>query len=79
MAVLSERERLDRRRARRKFGLEVVAVLGLTAAAVGAIYLFTAEKVASPWKAAGTNVQNVSRARGIQSEVSVAVDPKNPT
>jgi hypothetical protein len=78
MAVLSERERLSRRRARRKFGLEVVAVLGVTAAAVGAVYLLTAEKVASPWTAAGTNVQNVSRARGIQSEVSIAIDQKNP-
>ena len=58
--------------------LEAVGILGLTAAAVGAVYVFTAEKVASPWRVAATHVQNVSRAPGIQTEVAVAVDPSNP-
>lgn len=57
--------------------LEAVAVLGLTAAGIGAVYVLTTEKVASPWRVAGTHVQNVSRASGIQTEVSVAVDPSN--
>jgi BNR repeat protein len=77
MATADALERRSRRRARRKFYVEAAAVLGLTAAAIGAIYVFTAEKVASPWRAAATHVQNVSRARGIQTEVSVAVDPSN--
>jgi hypothetical protein len=78
MATAEGLERRSRRRSRRLFLLEAVAVLGLTAAGIGAIYVFTAEKAASPWRAAGTHVQNVSRARGIQTEVSVAVDPSNP-
>jgi hypothetical protein len=58
--------------------LEAVAVLGLTAAGIGVVYLLTAEKVASPWRVAATQIQNVSRAGGIQTEVAVAVDPSNP-
>ena len=57
--------------------LEAVGVLGLTAAGIVAVYVFTIEKVASPWRAAATQVQNISRAPGIQTEVSVAVDPSN--
>jgi hypothetical protein len=71
-------EQKSRRRARRRLALEAVLVLGLTAAALGAIYLFTAEKVASPWRAAATRVQNISHALGLQTEVAVAVNPSNP-
>jgi hypothetical protein len=78
MAVGTALEQGSRRRARRRLALEAVAVLGLTAAALGAIYFFTAEKVASPWRAAATHVQNISRAPGLQTEVSVAVNPANP-
>ena len=78
MAVGTALEQGSRRRARRRLALEAVAVLGLTAAALGAIYFFTAEKVASPWRAAATHVQNISHAPGLQTEVSVAVNPANP-
>jgi hypothetical protein len=78
MDVGTALEQRSRRRARRRLALEAVAVLGLTAAAVGAIYFFTAEKVASPWRAAATHVQNISHAPGLQTEVSVAVNPANP-
>jgi BNR repeat protein len=71
-------ERKSRRRARRRFGLEALGVLGLTAIGIVAIYYFTTEKVASPWRVAGTHIQDVSRAPGLQTEVSVAVDPSNP-
>jgi hypothetical protein len=70
-------DRRQRRRARRRFFLEVFAVLGLTGAAVGIIYLLTAENVASPWKRTSTQLRNVSRASGIQTEVAVAVDSRN--
>lgn len=43
---------------------EAAAVLGITAGAIGAVYLLTVEKVASPWRVAATQVQNVSRAQG---------------
>jgi hypothetical protein len=77
MATADALERRSRRRARRRFLLEALVVLGLTAAGIGAIYAFTAEKAASPWRVAATHVQNISRARGLQTEVSVAVDPAN--
>ena len=71
-------ERKARRRSRLRLGLEAIAVLGLTAIGIVAIYIFTTEKVASPWRVAGTHVQDVSRAPGLQTEVSVALDPSNP-
>jgi BNR repeat-like domain len=77
MATADALERRSRRRTRRRFLLEAVAVLGLTAGAIGAVYLFTVEKVASPWRVAATHIQNVSRAPGIQTEVAIAVDPTN--
>ena len=78
MAAGTVLERRSRRRARRRLALEAVVVLGLTAAALGAIYLFTAEKVASPWRSAATHVQNISHAPGLQTEAAVAVDPSEP-
>jgi hypothetical protein len=77
MAAPDAFELKARRRSRRKLLLEAAVVLALTAGGLGAVYFFTTEKAASPWRAAGTHVQNVSRARGIQTEVSVAVDPSN--
>jgi hypothetical protein len=58
--------------------LEAVVVLGVTASALGAIYLFTGGTAASPWRAAGTQVQDVSNAPGLQTEATVAVDRSNP-
>jgi hypothetical protein len=77
MATAEALEKRSRRRARRRFGLEALGVLGLTAIAIVAIYVFTTEKVASPWRVAATHIQDVSRAPGLQTEVSVAVDPSN--
>ena len=53
-------------------------ILTLLAIAGVAIYLSTVHHAKSPWRAAGSYVQDVSRARGIQTEISVAVDPANP-
>jgi hypothetical protein len=78
MAARTALERGSRRRARRRLLLEALVVLGLTAGGLGAVYLFTTEKVASPWRVAATRVQNISRAPGLQTEVSVAVAPADP-
>jgi hypothetical protein len=71
-------ERRYRRRARRKLLLEAIAVLGVTAVGATIVYFVYRHQIGSPWKVAGTNVQNVSRESGIQTEVAVAADPSNP-
>jgi hypothetical protein len=71
-------EQRSRRRARRRLLIEALVVLGLTAAALVAIYFLTTDKVASPWPVAATRVQNISHAPGLQTEAAVAVDPSNP-
>jgi peptide/nickel transport system permease protein len=70
---------------RRKFGsavprliVEVIAVTILIGGAGAAVYLLTVHKAVSPWPVAGARVQDVSRARGAQTEVSIAQDPSNP-
>ena len=69
-----------RRRAsgRRTLLFEAIAVVLVTAAAAGAVYVFSVREVRSPWPVAGVNVQDVSRAPGAQTEVSVAVSPADP-
>jgi ABC-type dipeptide/oligopeptide/nickel transport system permease subunit len=64
-------------RRRRRLLVEALAVLLVTAAAAGAVYVFGVSSVDSPWRAAGVDVQNISNARGAQTEVSVSVDPRN--
>src|SRR6266571_1080456 len=78
MATAEALARAARRRARRKLLIEAVVVLGLTAVGAGVIFLLFMHHAKSPWTVAGTNVQNISHASGIQSEVSVAVDRSSP-
>ena len=68
---------LPRRRhvAKRRLWLEALAVLGLTAVGAVAVYVWNVNPVRSEWSLAGENVQNVSRAAGAQTQVSVAADP----
>jgi peptide/nickel transport system permease protein len=68
----------SRRRATLKFGLEALVIAVLIAAVAGAIYHFGVHHANSPWVAAGSDVQAVSRAPGAQTEVAVAVAPDDP-
>ena len=67
-----------RRVARRRLWLEAITVLLLTAGAAGAVYAWKVNPVESAWRFAGTDVQNVSRANGAQTQISVALDPTRP-
>src|SRR4051812_9074684 len=78
MATAEALARRFRRRARRRLLLEAVAVLGATAAGAVIVYFVYRHPIGSPWKVAGTSVQNVSREVGIQTEVAIAVDPSQP-
>lgn len=78
MATAEALERRSRRRARRKLLLEAIAVLGVTALGATIVYVVYRHEIGSPWKVAGTNVQDVSRESGIQTEAAVAADPSNP-
>jgi hypothetical protein len=78
MATAEALARRQRRRSRRKLLLEAIAVFGVTALAALIIYLVYRHPIGSPWAVKGTHVQNVSQQLGIQTEVSVAVDPSNP-
>jgi hypothetical protein len=71
-------ERRFRRQNRRKLLLEAIAVLGATAVAAFVVFLVYRHPVGSPWKVAGTDVQDISHEPGVQTEVAVAVDPSNP-
>src|SRR4029453_15372595 len=71
-------ERRSRRRARRRLIWEAVIVLGATALGALIIYLVYRHPIGSPWKVAGTDVQDISNQVGIQTEVAVAADPSNP-
>jgi hypothetical protein len=71
-------ERRSRRRARRKLALEAVIVLGGTLIGALIIFLVYRHSIGSPWKVAGTDVQDVSNQPGVQTEISVAADPSNP-
>lgn len=63
---------------RRRLVLEAIAVLLLSAAAAGAVLLFGIHHLAGRWSVAGSDVQNISRARGAQTEVAVAAAPRHP-
>jgi hypothetical protein len=78
MATAEALARRFRRRARRKLFLEAVGVLGVTALGAVIVYFVYRHSIGSPWKVAGTNVQNVSRETGIQTEVAVAADASRP-
>jgi peptide/nickel transport system permease protein len=68
----------SRRRAGLKFGLEALVIAVLIVAVGGAIYRFGVHHANSPWAAAGSDVQALSRAPGAQTEVGVAVAPDDP-
>src|SRR6266702_8486968 len=78
MATAEALARRSRRRARRKLLIETAVVRGLTAIGAVVIYFVYRHSIGSPWKVAGTNVQDISRAEGIQTEISAALDPSNP-
>jgi hypothetical protein len=77
MATAEALERRSRRRARRKLMWEAVIVLGGTAIGAVIIYFVYRHPIASPWKVAGTHVQDISNQPGVQTEVAVAADPSN--
>jgi ABC-type dipeptide/oligopeptide/nickel transport system permease subunit len=75
--------RRSRRRATRRHGawrllLEGVGILVVMASAAVALYAWKVNPTRSSWRAAGTHVQNVSRAPGAQTEISVALAPSDP-
>jgi hypothetical protein len=55
-----------------------VAILGLTLLGALIIYLVYRHPIGSPWKVAGTGVQDISNQPGVQTEVAVAADPSDP-
>ena len=57
--------------------IEALVVLGLTAIGAVVIFLVYRHPIGSPWKVAGTDIQNISHAEGIQTEISEALDPSN--
>jgi len=75
--------RRSRRRAARRHGawrllLEAVVILVVIGTAAAALYVWKVNPTHSSWRAAGTHVQNVSRAPGAQTEISVALAPSDP-
>jgi hypothetical protein len=78
MATAEALARRARRRARRKLLLEAIAVFAVTAIAAFIVYLVYRHPIHSPWKVAGTHVQDISNEPGLQTEVAVAVDPQKP-
>jgi hypothetical protein len=75
MATGDALERRFRRRARRKLLWEAVAVIGATILGAAIVFLVYRHPIGSPWKVAGTHVQDISNEPGIQTEVAVAADP----
>jgi ABC-type dipeptide/oligopeptide/nickel transport system permease subunit len=63
------------RRSRRNLLVEAAVVLVLTAGAAALVYVWKVNPVTSRWSLAGTGIQNISRADGAQTEVSVGADP----
>ena len=78
MSTADALERRSRRRARRKLLWEAVIVLGGTLLGALIIYLVYRHPIGSPWKVAGTDVQDISNQPGVQTEVAAAADPSNP-
>jgi peptide/nickel transport system permease protein len=61
-------------RSRRRLLLEAFAVLALTSAGAAAVYVWKVNPVRSSWSLAGTDIVNVSRAPGAQSQAAATVD-----
>src|SRR3954454_24532805 len=78
MATADALERRSRRRSRRKLLWEAVAVLGATAIGVLIVYLVYRHPIGSPWKVAGTHVQDISNESGVQTATAGAADPTKP-
>lgn len=77
-ALLAMSDALARRRARRsrpRLLVELAAVLALIGGAGVLVYAWQVNPLRSDWQLASTEVQNVSRANGAQTQVSVAADP----
>ena len=64
--------RLPRLPSRFALVLEALLVLAVTAGAAVAIYAWKVNPVGSVWAASGIDVQNVSRASGVQTEIALA-------
>jgi hypothetical protein len=77
MTTAEALDRRSRRRGRRRLLWEAVIVLGATAIGVLIVYLVYRHPIGSPWKVAGTEVQDVSNQPGAQTEIAVAADPSN--
>ena len=78
LLLLAVSDALAARRARRtrpRLLLEAGAVLVVTAGAAALVYVWTAQPLRSSWSLAATDIQDVSRADGAQTQVSLAVDP----
>jgi hypothetical protein len=76
--VLAVSDALARRRARRsrpRLLVEAAVVVVLTAGVGALLYVWQVSPVTSSWTLAATDVQNVSRADGAQTQVSAAADP----
>ena len=76
--LLAVADALAHRRARRsrpRLLLEAVAVLALTAAAAAGIYVWQVHSVTSRWALRGSGLQDLSRAEGLQTQVTIAADP----
>ena len=70
-------ERRSRRRRRLVWALlEVTLVFAVMIGAAAGVYAWKVNPTRSPWRVGGTAVTNVSRARGAQTEVSVAAGPR---
>ena len=78
MATADALARRTRRRSRRKLLLEAIGVIGITLIGALIVYLVYRHPIGSPWKVAGTSVQDISIQPGIQTEAAIAVDPSAP-
>lgn len=80
LAVVDALPRPRRRanRSRMRLLLEAVVVLALTAGVALAVYVWKVNPVQSDWSLGGTDVQNVSRAPGAQTQIAAAADPAHP-
>ena len=70
MATAEALARRSRRRARRKLLIEAGVVLGLTAVGAVIVYFVYRHSIGSPWKVAGTDIQDIFARLGV-SEVAV--------
>jgi peptide/nickel transport system permease protein len=75
LEVVFER-RAQRRHRVRWLLVEVLVLFVVVAGAATAVYAWKVNPVRSPWRVSATEIENVSRAGGAQTEVSVAVTPK---